>query len=111
MKSTDRLLLTALLFLLSGPVPFVRAGDNPPTAAAARFDGRIKVDGVLDEPAWTAAPEIGEFLQAMPRSGEAPSERTRVRLIYNENASMSVSGARTARPRASSPPSCSATDA
>ena len=45
----------------------------------------IEVDGVLDEAAWKSATKIGELVQRQPATGQAPSERTEVVLLRDEN--------------------------
>ena len=51
------------------------------TAAVTIIESPITVDGVLDEAAWRSAPTIGELVQRQPDTGEAPSQRTEVRLL------------------------------
>ncbi len=46
---------------------------------------RIIVDGALDEAIWAQAPKIGELVQRQPDTGEAPTERTDVVLLYDAN--------------------------
>ena len=46
---------------------------------------RITVDGDLDEAMWSQAPKIGELVQCQPDSGQAPTERTEVTLLYDAN--------------------------
>ena len=78
--------------------PPERAMPAPPTDAAPRrsADGRleavaveartpIRVDGVLDEPAWTGAVPIGGFVQSEPNEGAPATERTEVRILYDED--------------------------
>jgi hypothetical protein len=45
----------------------------------------ITIDGVLDEPAWAAAPPIGDLVQRQPVSGAAPTERTVVTLLHDRD--------------------------
>ncbi len=54
--------------------------------AAIRKSQDIAVDGILDETAWSLAPAIDQFTQDEPNEGEAPSERTVVRVIYDDEA-------------------------
>ena len=42
-----------------------------------------RIDGVLDEQAWAAAPMIDEFTQQEPRLGSAATERTEVRVLFD----------------------------
>ena len=55
-----------------------------PSASAARAPGPVRVDGVLDEEAWAAAPVIDEFWQQKPLTGYPASERTEVRILYDD---------------------------
>ncbi len=45
----------------------------------------ITIDGVLDEPVWAEAPPIGELVQRQPDPGRAPTERTRVTLLHDND--------------------------
>ena len=55
-------------------------------ASATRLSGSISIDGVLDESVWTEAPQIPEFFQTLPLEGAPVSERTDVRLAYDDDA-------------------------
>src|SRR5262249_53170180 len=44
------------------------------------------MDGRLDEAVWRAAPPSDAFWQKFPDEGKAPSERTSVRVLYDEDA-------------------------
>jgi hypothetical protein len=54
------------------------AGVTPTTAD-------ITIDGRLSEPVWGSAPTIGDLVQRQPDTGEAPTERTEVTLLRDEN--------------------------
>jgi hypothetical protein len=69
--------LSALL-LLSLP--------EAPRLAAQRAAAPVVIDGRLDEAAWVAAPASDAFTQRMPNEGQAPSERTSVRVLYDAEA-------------------------
>ena len=45
----------------------------------------ISIDGVLDETAWRSAPSIGDLIQREPDTGQAPSEKTEIKLLRDEN--------------------------
>jgi len=60
--------------------------DPRPSAQAARRSGSVVVDGKLDESAWSAATPIGELTQAVPNEGRPPSERTDLRVLYDDAA-------------------------
>jgi len=54
------------------------------SVVAVAVRGGMEVDGVLDEPVWRTGPAATGFVQAEPREGEAASERTEVRVAYDE---------------------------
>ncbi len=60
--------------------------DPRPKATAAKRSGNIAVDGRLDESAWGAATPISELIQSSPNEGQAPSEKTEIRILYDESA-------------------------
>ena len=47
-------------------------------------NGGIKVDGSLDEQSWRSAPAYGGFVQHEPYDGRPASERTDVRVVYDD---------------------------
>src|SRR5688500_8521794 len=59
---------------------------EPPQAAATRTTQQIRVDGSLDDAAWAAATPITEFRQLDPQEGEPATERTEVRVLYDDQA-------------------------
>ncbi len=56
-----------------------------PTMRAVRADAPMKLDGILDEPAWQAADSATDFWQTLPNDGVRMRERTVVRVLYDEN--------------------------
>jgi hypothetical protein len=66
------------------------AADHParqrPEATAIRIDGAEapRIDGDLSDPAWRLAPAIDDFHQVEPQPLAAPTERTEVRLLYDD---------------------------
>jgi hypothetical protein len=63
---------------------------DPPRGASAlaravRIDVRPRIDGVLDEPFWATIEPITDFVQRDPVDGGVPSERTEVRIAYDED--------------------------
>ena len=58
----------------------VRIGRAAPTIEAPAIDGR------LDEDVWAAAEPLTDFVQADPFEGEPASERTEVRILFDEEA-------------------------
>src|SRR5574341_62203 len=55
-----------------------------PVTHAIRATGRIQVDARLDEPAWSAATPLTEFVQSQPHPGYPATKRTAVRILYDE---------------------------
>lgn len=55
-----------------------------PLAHAVPASGSLTIDGRLDEPAWVAASPITDFIQSQPRAGYPATERTTVRILYDE---------------------------
>ncbi|HJQ21658.1 MAG TPA: DUF5916 domain-containing protein [Gemmatimonadaceae bacterium] len=53
---------------------------------AHRRTGPVRIDGRVDEEAWRTAPSITDFVQQDPDEGAAPSERTDVRILYDDEA-------------------------
>src|SRR4051812_23460316 len=51
---------------------------------AARASGPVVVDGKLDEDTWAKAPVFDGFVQRFPEAGQAPSERTELRVLYDD---------------------------
>jgi hypothetical protein len=96
------LLLAALLVQGQPPVPYDTSARGPAGTESLRHaNGRVapvaritrvgtpaapKIDGALDDPVWATAPVITEFLQNFPDDGKPSSERTEVRLLYDDQA-------------------------
>jgi len=53
---------------------------------AARVTADITIDGKLDEAAWAAAPMSSDFTQSYPKVGMKPTDRTEVRVLYDDAA-------------------------
>ena len=65
---------SATVVPIAGAVHAVRAGDP------------IVVDGLLDESAWKSAGAVTTLVQSDPQQGVPPSERTEVRILYDDDA-------------------------
>ncbi|MEO8910234.1 MAG: DUF5916 domain-containing protein, partial [Gemmatimonadaceae bacterium] len=57
-----------------------------PIVHATRLTGSIRIDGVLDEPAWQSAPATSDFMQSYPQSGGKPTDSTEFRVLYDNEA-------------------------
>ena len=55
-------------------------------ALATRRVGNIHIDGALDEPAWRTATPITHFRQTQPKEGDVATQRTDVRILFDEDA-------------------------
>jgi hypothetical protein len=78
-------LLRSSIFLLLVPC-FAPAGSNPKTAVAVRTPVPPNIDGVLDEPEWKLAKPITDFVQFLPNEGSEPTEKTEIRILYDDRA-------------------------
>ena len=58
--------------------------EGPRRIRAQRINEAIKVDGVLDEPVWSSAQPATDFRQESPDEGAPASERTEVRVLFDE---------------------------
>jgi hypothetical protein len=65
----------------------VTANFTRPMAVAARISAAEapNIDGDLADPAWAKATAIDQFHQKQPNPGEPPTERTVLRIMYDEN--------------------------
>jgi Domain of unknown function (DUF5916) len=72
--------LVACMLLQASGIP----GDAP-AVRAARVATPIRVDGVLDDAAWKAAPVASGFRQREPREGEPATEATEVRVVFDRD--------------------------
>jgi hypothetical protein len=73
----------ALSASLAGPLAARSASPGEPVEAARRLT-EVVLDGRLEEPAWAAAPVFDGFVQRSPAEGQPPSERTEVRVLYDD---------------------------
>ncbi|MBW3656944.1 MAG: carbohydrate binding family 9 domain-containing protein, partial [Gemmatimonadetes bacterium] len=87
-----RLLALAVLFA-AAPAALAqqptRSGDPhaaAPVVGAVRASGPVRIDGKLDEAAWSAATAATGFTQLEPAEGQPGSERTEVRVLFDDEA-------------------------
>ncbi len=60
-------------------------GQSRPEVSAKRSNELIKVDGKFDETIWQTVQPITEFVQRLPQDGAAPSEKSEMRILYDDN--------------------------
>jgi len=61
--------------------------NGRPRAPAARIETSEApiIDGDLSDPGWAKATVLDQFLQRQPNSGDPPSQRTVLRIMYDQN--------------------------
>lgn len=82
------------LLLLITLVPFAARAQASPSSAtsdlpvtrAVRIDTTIQLDGRLDEAVWSSAPVTPILTQIDPLEGQPASQRTEVRVLYDDEA-------------------------
>src|SRR5687767_15683094 len=75
-----------LALLLAQMYTTVREPPLPPrpTLSATRTRQPPVIDGKLDDAAWRATPLSDKFTQHFPDEGAPPSERTELRVVYDD---------------------------
>lgn len=83
------LLVTAAIPLCAGVAltqsPTFR-GETAPSIRAVQRIERVELDGRLDEAAWEHAPIATGFVQRQPNPGNAATEETGARILYDDHA-------------------------
>jgi len=75
-----------LFFLIAAGLQAEIIADSLKTATAVRTTETIRIDGYLNEKAWSAAPPVTGFRQLEPHEGQPASESTMVKILYDDNA-------------------------
>lgn len=78
MKKTGHLLFIFLLI----PILII-AQEGKKTVFALPVSVAPKIDGILDEEAWSKAPVAGDFIQRRPYNGKPATFRTEVKFLYD----------------------------
>jgi hypothetical protein len=60
--------------------------EPPPSVRAVPSRSQIVLDGRLDEAAWLEAPPATDFRQSQPNEGRPATQRTEVRILYDDAA-------------------------
>ena len=86
----DHVIPFAFIGLLLGRAPVAAAQQSStapatPLASVTLIATPITLDGTLDEASWRSAPTIGDLVQRQPNPGEAPTERTEVTILRDED--------------------------
>ena len=72
------------VFTLCSWTEFLFAQITDKRVTAVHIEGEIVLDGNLDEPEWSQAKPATDFIQNEPNMGEPSTERTEVRILYDE---------------------------
>src|SRR5262245_23593610 len=89
------MLAAAMLLQVLAATPATPAGVVPDPAfldrsnlsvQAIRTPVAIKIDGVLDDSIWAQARPMSNFIQRQPKENAPPSQRTEVRVLFDDNA-------------------------
>jgi len=80
-RAARRLSALVAVILASIVAPALAADD----LRAVRVTQAPRLDGLLDDTAWTSVPAIDGFRMVEPRPGEDPSERTEARVVYDDH--------------------------
>ncbi|HMJ81908.1 MAG TPA: DUF5916 domain-containing protein [Vicinamibacterales bacterium] len=78
-----RLVLCAALYAFAARTA---TAADPRMVTAVETRTPITLDGVLDDEAWITAEPATDFVQAEPHEGQAATERTTVRLLFDRDA-------------------------
>lgn len=86
--STITFKVFVLFFLLLGISINVFGQQSFPkrTMVATRINEQINLDGELDDVAWSLADVQGNFIQSVPFNGEPATEKSEVRILYDNDA-------------------------
>jgi hypothetical protein len=71
--------------LLLAAALLVQRTPTQPSLRAHRAEAAPSIDGRLEEPAWRSADFAGNFRQYEPNEGEPATERTEVRVLYDDS--------------------------
>ncbi|MDF1696572.1 MAG: DUF5916 domain-containing protein [Saprospiraceae bacterium] len=75
--------LTLLFLFLSNSI-FLSAQLSVRTMTAVRIDGQLTIDGILNEKEWSQSDVATGFTQTEPVYNVPPSQKTEVRILYND---------------------------
>jgi hypothetical protein len=82
LRCSSILLITSLLLCSQ----IIRAGDNPLVLNAVRVTAPPTVDGFLNDTVWQLARPATDFIQRDPEEGKPASERSEIRVLYDNEA-------------------------
>ena len=78
-------ILNKFIYYLSILFATILVAQERPEVKAIRTNLTIKVDGLLDEEIWENIEPITQFIQRLPQDGAQPTEKSEMRIIYDDN--------------------------
>ncbi|MCI0616863.1 hypothetical protein L0244_28120, partial [bacterium] len=79
-------IILILLVILTGKAFTETAALNQKQVLAVRAKDKISLDGKLSESEWKDMNATSNFVQADPKEGAAPTEKTLVDILYDDDA-------------------------
>ena len=76
--------LQLLLILTSSFISISAQTSVSKSLKVSRVTEEIKIEGVLNESAWTSAQVISDFRQQEPNEGQSATEKTEVRVLFDD---------------------------
>ena len=70
----------------TAPPAAVGIGGARPVGVALRTSEAPAIDGVFNERMWREATPLTDFIQAEPFEGQPATQKTEVRILYDDNA-------------------------
>ena len=64
-------------------LPALLGAQGKPSLEAVRIEGKVKLDGILDEAVWQDVPVGTDFVVLRPNPGEPASQPTQVKVVYD----------------------------
>ncbi len=86
MKTTLLVLALAMTAGLASAQPVAAPPPARLQIQAVRLAAPVTIDGLLDEAVWRDSPPFTELVQSEPVEGARPTERTEVRIAYDDDA-------------------------
>ena len=62
------------------------AGTSSKSIHSSRITGSISIDGIPDESDWKNAETVSDFTQFDPVEGVDPTEKSEVKILFDDNA-------------------------
>jgi len=81
-----RIAVLSLLGAIGAPAPVAAQNASVPTVRAGVLPDGIRLDGVLDEAAWTGAEAVDSLVQTDPSEGAPPTGKTVIRVLAGAKA-------------------------